>query len=111
VSQQVQWMTRNVHLLEEVVKEVFSDKKDRREEDEEEEKRSSSFVFVFLVSWLCWALFMLPIFLRAHTQLTAFVARRRGDWKMSGNCLRLLCFEIFVDRRREQEGGGGGRER
>jgi hypothetical protein len=106
-------MTRNVHLLEEVVKEVFTDKKDRREEDEdeEEEKRSSSFVFVFLVSWLCWVLFLLLISLRAHTQYTAFVARRRGDWKMSGNCLRLLCFEIFVDRRREQEGAGGGRER
>jgi hypothetical protein len=42
VSQQVQWMTRNVHLLEEVVTEVFTDKKERREEDEEEEKRSSS---------------------------------------------------------------------
>jgi hypothetical protein len=102
-------MTRNVHLLEEVVKEVFTDKKDRREKDEEEEK--FFFVFVFLVSWLCWVLFLLLISLRAHTQCTAFVARRRGDWKMSGNCLRLLCFEIFVDRRREQEGGGGGRER
>jgi len=39
-------MTRNVHLLEEVVKEVFTDKKDRREEDEEE-KRSSSLSLCF----------------------------------------------------------------
>lgn len=46
VSQQVQWMTRNVHLLEEVVKEVFTDKKDRREEDEEE-KRSSPLSLCF----------------------------------------------------------------
>lgn len=70
-----------------------------------------SFVFVFLVSWLCWVSYLLLISLRAHTQCTAFVARRRGDWKMRGNCLRFLCFEIFVDRRREQKGGGGGRER
>lgn len=47
MNQQVQWMTRNVHLLEEVGKEVFTDKKHRREEDEEEEKRSSSLSLCF----------------------------------------------------------------
>ncbi len=44
-------MTRNVHLLEEVVKEGFTDKKDRREEDEEEEKRREEKFFLSLCFW------------------------------------------------------------
>jgi hypothetical protein len=103
-------MTRNVHLLEEVVKEVFTDKKDRREEDEEE-TRSSSFSLCFFGFVAVLGVISAPNFLARAYTIHSFRGQKKRRLEMSGNCLRLLCFEIFLNRRREQEGGGGGRER
>jgi len=81
-------MTRNVHLLEEVGKEVFTDKKHRREEDEEEEKRREVLLCLCVFGFVAvLGVISAPNFLaRAYTMHSLRGQKKRrleNEWELS----------------------------